>query len=112
MPFVQRDSHGRIVSLHKQESDIAQQYLSPTSAEVLDFLNEGSDQEQSKSALAESDADIARVTEDLIHLLIAKNMILFTELPDPVQRKLLAREKLRSSLQGSIDNFLDESDSI
>jgi len=48
----------------------------------------------------------------LIHLLTAKNLILFTELPTPVQQKLLDRERLRSSMQGSIDNFLDEDESI
>jgi hypothetical protein len=63
-----------------------------------------------KRALAESDQEIARVTEDLIHLLVSKNLILFTDLPPVVQQKLLDRERLRSHLQQREDNFLDDSE--
>jgi hypothetical protein len=49
-------------------------------------------------ALQGTDADLARVTEDLISLLVKKGIILFTELPDAVQTKLLDREKLREQL--------------
>jgi len=64
-----------------------------------------------KNQLAASDADIARVTEDLIELLISKNIILFTDLPEAVQRKLLSRELLRQNLSEN-NSFMDDSDGV
>ena len=51
------------------------------------------------NALAQSDAELARVTEDLISVLVKKGAILFTDLPEAVQAKLLDRETLRSKLE-------------
>mgnify|MGYP000583065169 CR=1 FL=1 len=63
-------------------------------------------------ALKGSDAEIARVTEDLIYLLIKKNVILFTELPEMVQEKLLSREKLRSQLNSPLPSILSSDETI
>jgi len=63
-------------------------------------------------ALQESDAEVARITEDLVHLLVKKNVILFTELPEVVQEKLISREKLRSKLQTSISPIISEDETI
>ncbi len=51
--------------------------------------------------LAESDAGMIRVVEDLISLLESKDIITRTELPQAVQDKLAARETARGRL-GSI----------
>jgi hypothetical protein len=115
MPYVRRDDHGKIVSL-KRENDIEHaEFLAPTHIDIVDFLtspaNTHADTE-AKETLSESDQAFTRVTEDLIHLLIQKNMILFTELPPEVQAKMAGREKLRSNLTNSPYNFLDNSDSI
>lgn len=111
MPYVIRNTDGKITALLNESAIGAEEFLPANHPEIDDFLDK-STQSDPKLALAESDRDIARVTEDLIHLLIAKNLILFTELPPAVQQKLLNRERLRSSLNGSIDNFLDEEESI
>jgi len=63
-------------------------------------------------ALHRSDLEVARVTEDLINLLIQKNVILFTELPDVVQKKLLSREHLRDKLSGSGASLISEDDTL
>lgn len=63
-------------------------------------------------ALAESDADLARVTEDLISVLVKKGTILFTDLPEAVQTKLLEREKLRQQLDGVSISFLSDDDTL
>lgn len=111
MPYAIRNSQGEITALLRDPAIGAEELLSSTDPEVEAFISDNADQSP-QLALADSDKDIARVTEDLIHLLTAKNLILFTELPTAVQQKLLNRERLRSSLQGSIDNFLDEEESI
>ena len=108
MPFIERGSDGKILTLHRHAQANAQEFLSPTDPQVLDFINEDHDEAKSKWTLAESDGYIARVTEDLIHLLISKKVILFKELPEPVQHKLLAREKLRSCLNFSAYNTIQD----
>ncbi len=112
MPYIKRSSDGAIVSLSHISDELHQEQISATSTEIVEYLSKQKEMELSKHALAESDKDIARVTEDLINLLISKNIILFTELPQAVQEKLLGREKLRSSLSGVMDNFLDDDESI
>ena len=89
MPYVKRHQNGSIASLAQIADDEHSEHIQPTAREVVEFLSENKEVGQSKSALAESDKDIARVTEDLIQLLISKNIILFTELPEAVQQKLL-----------------------
>ncbi len=112
MPYIKRNSNGSIDSLGLSLSDEHPEYIAATDYELIDFLSFNNEAELSMHALAESDRDIARVTEDLIHLLISKNLILFTELPPAVQQKILGREKLRSSISGDIDNFLIDDESL
>lgn len=118
MPYIQRHPDGHIIALQLSPAEPAQEYLPSTHPDVLAFLETAdpngtaSDLLAPIQALAGSDRDIARVTEDLIQLLVAKNIILFTELPVPVQKKLLTREKLRSSLQDDYSNLLDDSDTL
>lgn len=110
MPYVKRDSDRNIHSITQYSDSDHQEFLAATSSEIVDFLTQQNEESLSKDVLAESDKDIARVTEDLINLLISKNIILFTELPEAVQAKLLRREKLRSSLNGVMDDFLDDNE--
>jgi len=112
MPYAIRNQQGKIISL---VSEAPQGVIDPISAkdpEVIEFLNTHNHQESPQRALADSDLEIVRVTEDIIQLLIRKNIILFTDLPSAVQSKLLNREKLRSSMQAPADNFLDDNESI
>lgn len=112
MPYIKRNNSGEITTLYRESPESGADHLPPSHPEILAFLENKGDSNNSISALYESDKDIARVTEDLIHLLISKNLILFTELPVPVQKKLLAREKLRDSLRGGFDDFLDANDTL
>lgn len=115
MPYLQRDANGTIISLRREQDDIHSDFLAPTHPEIIAFLASASEKEgkhKAKETLSESDQDFARATEDVINLLIQKNIILFTDLPPEVQAKMSGREKLRSNLQNITYNFLDNSDSI
>ncbi|HLB06526.1 MAG TPA: hypothetical protein VJN41_02435 [Alphaproteobacteria bacterium] len=61
-----------------------------------------------EQALGASDSELIRALEDLIDVLIKKDVIAFTDLPEPVQRKLLSRQALRERLMGSL--FAEEDD--
>jgi hypothetical protein len=49
---------------------------------------------------------LIRLLEDLIALLTKKNIILFTELPEKAQAKIIEREKIREKI--SSDNIIVE----
>jgi hypothetical protein len=74
--------------------------------------SEGHDKDQLYQSLKSTDLELARVTEDLISLLVKKNTILFTELPEVVQEKLLAREQLRDRLNGELVSLISEGETL
>jgi hypothetical protein len=108
MPYIKRNLDGSIDSLSLSLNDEHEEHIAATNSELIEFLSFNNETEISKIALLESDKEIARVTEDLVYLLISKNIILFTELPPAVQQKLLGRDKLRTNLTNVIDNFLHD----
>lgn len=112
MPYIKRNANGYIYSIAQQQDNDHIEFIAATSQELVAFLTQQPAIDGAKQTLAESDSDIARVTEDLIQLMINKNLILFTDLPNAVQQKLLSREKLRSHLNQQNNSFLDDSESI
>lgn len=79
---------------------------------VIRFLQ--NNPEIGSQIMASSDADFIRVLEDVIDLLIKKQIIQFTELPNPVQDKLLKRRHFRETLLSDEDvtHLLDSEDTI
>lgn len=115
MPYIKRDHNNDIVSIRREKDNEHSEFLSPTSPDIIRFLSNSPSNENNtaaKATLSESDTDFARATEDLIQLLIRKNMILFTDLPPEVQAKMSGREKLRSNLHNGPYSFLDDSDPL
>lgn len=98
MPYVKRDEQGRITAVTLQpESGLAE--VPAHSPELLDFMGRlGIEQ----GALQQSDMRLVRVLEDLIDLLIDRDVIRFTDLPLPAQEKLMERRSMRQSL-GALD---------
>lgn len=95
MLYVARDGEGRIAELHPMPVGTAQEEVSADNPEVLQFIHERWRENQ----LSELDRDFVRVIEDTIELLIAKEIILFTDLPAKVQEKLLRRKEVRGLTQ-------------
>ena len=82
MLYVERNKDGKIIALHKTPDPKAGEKKSIMDEEILDFLNENVDTDPWLQFLSLSDTGIIRILEDLIDLLIRKNVILFTELPE------------------------------
>jgi hypothetical protein len=94
MPYVKRDDQGRISRLELQPGDGLEE-IPADSAELVDFLRAmGLEQ----STLQQSDMRLVRVLEDLIDLLIDRDVIRFTDLPLAAQEKLMERRSMRQSL--------------
>jgi hypothetical protein len=106
MLFVERDAAGAIVALRKGEDGSGKEPVSLLDEEVSSFLGTIEDSEVLSHLLMSSDAAMVRVLDDLIDLLIAKKVILFTELPPVAQEKILVRKQLRVRMAG--DHLLVE----
>ncbi len=94
MLYVVRDSKGKICELHPAPLGHATESLAADNPEVLQFIHERWRQHE----LTELDRDFVRAIEDTIELLIAKGLILFTDLPPRVQDKLLRRKEVRGQV--------------
>lgn len=104
MPYIRRDPDGRIVALLQAPEADAQEFLAPHDPEIAAFLGEPLD-----AALFDKlDDDLIRVVEDLIDVLISKNVLRLTDLPEAAREKILSRKRFRQHLsQHRLDNPLD-----
>ena len=106
MPFVARDSNGRItaVSLDAMPGYEICQTDDPSLVAFLRGL------QGIGGGFEQSDIRLVRVLEDLIDLLIARDVVRFTDFPDAAQEKLLERRSMRHVI-GAL-NLLDGSDEV
>lgn len=90
MRYVRRDASGAIValSLEPLEGFVELEQGAPVPAAL-----ESAALQQER--LRETDMEVVRVLDDLINLLVEKNTIRFTDLPEAAQRKLMERRGLR-----------------
>jgi hypothetical protein len=95
MIYAKRDQAGRISAVSRQEQGEGWQALAPDHPEVVAFAGTLAG---GRGSLATTDLGLARVVEDLIDLLIARDLIRFTDFPEAAQAKLMERRSLRSSL--------------
>lgn len=106
--YVRRDEDGAIVSISRIPLLDHDEHCPVTQADVIAFLKHITPK---KVALLESDLSLVRVIEDLIDVLIRKDVLRLTDLPDSVQVKLLERRKLRGSLR-SLSLLGDDGDDL
>ncbi|MEE9139815.1 MAG: hypothetical protein V3U18_03470 [Alphaproteobacteria bacterium] len=106
MPYVSRDKDGKIIAIFGLPTEDATEELVADDAQVLKFLSGAEpSQESLKWELLLSDMAMGRLTEDLIDVLMEKNVIALTDLPEAAQKKLLRRQNLRSKL-GSVEALI------
>lgn len=104
--YVRRDEAGQIVSLSRAARIDHSEVRPSDHPEVTAFAQSLLPH---KAALLESDLALIRALEDLIDVLIHKDVLRLTDLPESVQTKLTARRQLRGSLR-SLRLLGDESD--
>jgi hypothetical protein len=104
MLYVERDENGNITALHMSPDPRAGEQKTIMDEEILAFLDKSVDTDPWIQLLSLSDVGIIRILEDLIDLLIRKNVILFTELPSEAQAKISERKKVRERI--APENFM------
>ncbi|HAF01440.1 MAG TPA: hypothetical protein DCO68_03360 [Methylophilaceae bacterium] len=93
MAYVLKNEQGEIVAASTNESlGDGWQQIEPNDKAYLAFLEA---QLNSHSAFRESDIQLARVLEDLINILIERNLVQFTDFPSAAQKRLNDRQSMR-----------------
>lgn len=112
MPYVKRNTEGRIIAVFQTPQTDCHEYLPSEHPEMTDFMNDNNvPLESIKWQLNESDINLIRVIEDLIDVLIDRNIINITDLPPQVVEKLNLRKRIREQLHWYDELFIDvESD--
>ncbi len=108
MLYIERDDEGTIIGLHSSPNPNATEQKSSIDQDVLDFLEKNASQESWHTLLALSDMGFIRLLEDLVDLLMRKNIIIFTELPEKAQEKLMERKKIREKYATQNDLVVDD----
>lgn len=109
MAYIFKNAQGVVVAASAAESFGEDwTFVEENSKEYLEFLENS----LAKNApFRESDIQLARVLEDLISVLIERNLIRFTDFPQAAQKRLNDRQNMRKNTQlselvdESLDNF-------
>lgn len=93
MAYVLRNSQGSIIAASPYETkDLGWSFIDGNAKDYIVFLEAAL---AADNPFRESDIGLARVLEDLISLLIEKELIQFTEFPKEAQKRLIDRHALR-----------------
>ncbi|MEQ9642925.1 MAG: hypothetical protein RIM84_23080 [Alphaproteobacteria bacterium] len=109
--YVQRDIDGRIIAAFATEQPGAGEALADDHPDLVAFLL-GIAPGEPAATLLRSDLEMARVVEDMIEVLIRRNVIQITDFPEVVRDKLLRRRQDRGRLAGIADLMPDADDQI
>ncbi len=93
MPFIVRDPEGNVAGVYNQPVEGGEEVAADDPG-LAAFVQATAPQEGTQEWIY-SDLGLARVMEDLVDLLIDKNLINFTDFPEGAQKKLLERRGLR-----------------
>jgi hypothetical protein len=107
MPFVRRDANGAIVEALDEPTEEVIEFLEADDHELQRFASRHGDEAQIREQLSVTDADMIRVVEDLIEVLITKSVISAADLPGVVNAKLARRRELRKTMS-SLSRLISE----
>ena len=98
MPYVSRTPDGEIEAVFDRPGPNAREEIAQDAAELQKFIAQSHTREHAKRLLEESDQGVIRVVEDLIWVLLEKNVLVLTDLPLAVREKLSSRRAAREEL--------------
>ncbi len=90
--YIARAKDGSVASVSLVSDDRHDEPLSGNSPELTEFYRQTYGEE---ARFVESDLALVRVLEDLIEVLIDKDVLRFTDLPAAAQKKLVERRSIR-----------------
>ena len=99
MLYARRNTSGDIVAVYGAAHGEATEVVSLEHPEFLAFITEGDPEEAFRTHLATSDSNMLRVLDDLIDVLIDKEVIGLTDFPEAARTKLTRRRMIRDKLK-------------
>ena len=105
--YVKRDKDNQVTAISKVALPDFTEQLDSNHPDVIAFLGIDSIDAHAEKTFIQSDLQLIRVLEDLIQILIEKNIIRLTELPEEAQSKLLDRKKVREAVSEFLINDTD-----
>ncbi|PPC81800.1 MAG: hypothetical protein CTY38_08015 [Methylotenera sp.] len=108
MAYVLKNPKGQIIAASATEQPNNQWIqIDVTDKDYINFLEHALAE---GDAFRESDIQLARVLEDVITLLVERNIIRFTDLPEQAQKRLNQRQSMRH--QSQLSGILDENSEL
>jgi hypothetical protein len=98
MLYIQRDAEQNVQAIFLTPQPDASEVAALDSADVREFLARG--EQSNRESFLSSDLDLIRVIEDLIQILLQKNLVAITDFPPSVVIKLINRQVIREQIQG------------
>lgn len=98
MFYVERNKKGEIITLRREADIPGMEFKQSVDNEILAFLGHEETNASILQVLASTDVGVMRIVEDLINLLINKNIIMSTEFPEDAQIKLRQRQQMRQRI--------------
>lgn len=109
MVYIERNEQNKIISL-SLNSNLGHEAISEASSELIEFIKSSPNEKELTSLILNRlDLDMVRVIEDVLDIMIDRNLMLFTDLPEPVQNKLIFKRKIRN-LSGEKSILEEEGD--
>ncbi|MCH1553415.1 MAG: hypothetical protein L7S45_02345 [Luminiphilus sp.] len=90
MVYIQRNAEGEIIAVSREQTADCDKPIEPDNPELIAYFAS-----IMSSDFYASDLEFIRVIDDLIHVLVDKKVIMFTELPPAVQTKIAERSQMR-----------------
>ena len=109
MFYVQRDADGRLIRVEAAPFAESTENAGADDHEIQSwFANQSV--ESSLLQLRQTDPEMIRVLEDLIHVLMTKGVLRITDLPPAAQHKLVNRSQAREGL-GGLNRLINDDES-
>jgi hypothetical protein len=102
MRYVFRDDDGTITAVYAQPQDFATEEVAPDDPELLTFISGQGENDFLSAYLTATDSELLRVVEDLISVLVDKNLVMLGDFPEAARKKLLNRKAVRERLQSAM----------
>jgi hypothetical protein len=109
MLYVERNERGEIIAIRRDQKGAAGEVKEKVDEEIRLFLGENDGKDDGRPNIAALDTATIRVIDDIVELLVRKNLIMFSELPEAARDKLLARRRMRALIQDG-GSIVDESE--
>jgi hypothetical protein len=106
MLYAERNERGVIIAIRNTPVEKDQDPVAES--ELTRFLAENDETGSYQSVLTLLDSKIIRVLDDLIDLLVDKNVIMVTELPEEAQEKIAERKRIRMKMQEAHDLTVED----